>query len=163
MFKAKKIFLFDKIFIKKIFFLDLFYNYQDGLTSHDSQRPFSSSSSSSSSTDCEFQQHHVPLHIATNQQHVPDHSIIDQITDHHLYDSFGVPCGFNNNNNDHHHHHHSQPNTSPNYHHHHHHNHHHSQHQPDLKPTTPGVPHLGYTSVIVDTQQYHQMANEFVH
>ena len=139
------------------FFPDLFYNYQDGLTSHDSQRPFSSSSSSSSSTDCEFQHHPINLPLpVVNQQHVPDPTVMDQIADHHLYDSFGNPCGFNNN--------HHQTNTSPNYHHHHHHHHHHHQHQQDLKPTsTSAVPQLGYTSVIVDTQQYHQMANEFVH
>lgn len=86
---------------------DLYYNYQDGLNSQDSQRPFSSSSSSSSFTDYEYQQHYVPLHIvsSTTQHHVPEHSLVDQVPDPHVYDSFGaVPCGFNNNHHNHYHH-----------------------------------------------------------
>ncbi|KAL0275408.1 UNVERIFIED_CONTAM: hypothetical protein PYX00_003262 [Menopon gallinae] len=89
------------------YYPDLYYNYQDGLNSQDSQRPFSSSSSSSSFTDYEYQQHYVPLHIvsSTTQHHVPDHSLVDQVPDPHVYDSFGVvPCGFNNNHHNHYHH-----------------------------------------------------------
>lgn len=47
--------------------------------------------------ESEYHQHQNSIHITTPQHHVTDHSILDQITDHHhLYDSY-VPCGYNNN------------------------------------------------------------------
>ncbi|KAK6637048.1 putative secreted beta-glucosidase sim1 [Polyplax serrata] len=136
--------------IENGYYPDLFNSFnQEGLNSQESQRPFSSSPSSNSSIESEYQ-HQAPIPIVSSQQHhVNEHPILEQITDHnHIYDSY-APCGYNNN-------HHQHNNTSTGF-------HHHQQHQ-DIKPLTSHVvPQLGYTSVIVEPQQCHQMANEFVH
>lgn len=81
-----------------IFYIDLFNSFnQEGLNSQESQRPFSSSPSSNSSIESEYQ-HQAPIPIVSSQQHhVNEHPILEQITDHnHIYDSY-APCGYNNN------------------------------------------------------------------
>ncbi|XP_067000642.1 single-minded homolog 1 [Anabrus simplex] len=98
-----------------------------------SQRPFSSSSSSCSSSESD---HHQTLGPLAFCQEAPPPPPSQQ--------QFGLACSFNNNV------HHTQPPAAAAF------------HQDFSKTSAAGLPQPGYTSVIVDTQQY-QLANEYVH
>ncbi|KAJ1532336.1 hypothetical protein ONE63_000942 [Megalurothrips usitatus] len=121
------------------------------------QRPYSSSSSSCSSTESD----------PVSATHVAGMTAYDH------QQTFSLPCHFTNNNNhstsnNNHHHHHGHNATSHHLHHHHH--HHHldvgvgvgvGQDYQDYSKTALHHQPPGYTSVIVDTQQY--VNAEYVH
>nr|CAD7585561.1 unnamed protein product [Timema genevievae] len=116
------------------YYSDLFYStYPDPVAAN--QRPFSSSSSSSSSSESDHHHHHAlpSIHASFCPEPQPSQQMA-------AAQQFPLPCSFNNN-------------TSAPYHH----------HQDYKAPATAAaLPQPGYTSVIVDTQQY-QLANEYVH
>nr|CAD7441572.1 unnamed protein product [Timema bartmani] len=121
-------------YVEDAYYSDLFYStYPDPVAAN--QRPFSSSSSSSSSSESDHHHHHAlpSIHASFCPEPQPSQQMA-------AAQQFPLPCSFNNN-------------TSASYHH----------HQDYKAPATAAaLPQPGYTSVIVDTQQY-QLANEYVH
>lgn len=169
------------------YYQDLFYPYGESLAA--AQRPFSSSSSSCGSSESESQLSLAPLAFCADAPSPlqpppppppPPQQLQQPPLAHAPHAAFGLACGFSNNlpGQSHHlqHHHHHHPGQTPasatataaggaaN-----------AFHPQDYgaKPAVgtgsgsattgaSGLPQPGYTSVIVDTQQY-QLANEYVH